>query len=135
MTIDDLLVGLDIAPGQAVYRRLAAVLATAIERGELGPGQALPPVRQLAEQLRVNFNTVARAYRLLAERDLVQSRQGQGTRVSGQPEEGDAARALETMTAAFLQRAYQQGYDPQEVRLELAAAIRRWLQEGAPPLP
>jgi hypothetical protein len=39
------------------------------------------------------------------------------------------------MTAAFLQRAYQQGYDPQEVRLELAAAIRRWLQEGAPPLP
>ena len=105
----------------------------AIRRGELAAGQRLLPVRQVADRLDVNFNTVARAYRLLADQGLVESRQGRGTRVVSDTDQAEESLALEAMTAAFLQRAYRRGFGPQEVRWEFAAAIRRWLQEGAPP--
>ncbi len=53
----------------------------AIARGELGPADELPSVRQLAADLGVNLNTVARAYRALEESGLVTSVRGRGTRV------------------------------------------------------
>ncbi|MGD8760462.1 MAG: GntR family transcriptional regulator, partial [Anaerolineales bacterium] len=46
-----------------IMERIKHLMAT----GMLGPGDQLPTVRQLAADLRVNFNTVARAYRLLDE--------------------------------------------------------------------
>ena len=51
----------------------------AIACGDLQGGQELPPVRQLAGDLGVNFNTVARAYRNLERDGLLQTRRGQGT--------------------------------------------------------
>ena len=129
----DILQSLDKTLDRAIYLQLADAIGGAIRRGELPAGQRLAPVREVAGHLEVNFNTVARAYRVLAEQGLVQSRQGQGTIVLGIERDTDSAAALEAITAAFLQRAYRQGYGPQEVRLELAAAIRRWLQQGSPP--
>ena len=131
--VGDLLVGLDKEGEEAVHRRLAKLLAAAIRRGELGPGERLPPVRQVAAELGVNFNTVARGYRLLADQGLVESRRGRGTTVADHEAGSEPSVVLERMTAAYLERVYRQGFGPQEVRLELAAAIRRWLQEGAPP--
>ena len=133
--MDDLFSSLDMSDERAVYRQVADLLAAAVERGEFVQGERLPPVRQVADELGVNFNTIARAYRLMAERGLVVSRQGQGTTVVQGSETDDPARRLEIISASFLQRASRQGYGPQEVRLELAAAIRRWLQEGEPPAP
>ena len=52
-----------------------------IERGELAPGAALPPVRNLADDLGVNRNTVVSAYRLLTQAGLVEARGRAGTRV------------------------------------------------------
>ncbi|MFP3854231.1 MAG: GntR family transcriptional regulator [Anaerolineales bacterium] len=129
----DILRSLDRAAERAIYLQVADAIGGAIRRGELPAGQRLAPVRQVANQLDVNFNTIARAYRRLAEEGLVRSRQGQGTTVLGLERDTDQAAALEAITAAFLQRAYRQGFGPQEVRLELAAAIRRWLQQGSPP--
>ncbi len=54
----------------------------AIAAGELRAGNALPTVRQLANDLGINFNTVARAYRSLERQGLVRSRRGRGTRVT-----------------------------------------------------
>lgn len=133
--MDDLFSAIDLNRERAVYRQVADLVAAAIERGDFLPGQRLPTVRQVAAALEVNFNTIARAYRLLAEQGLVITRQGQGTRVAEGEGLADPAQRLEAISASFLQRAYRQGFGPQEVRLELAAAIRRWLQEGAPPAP
>ena len=47
--------------------------------GELAPGDALPTVRQLAADLGINLNTVARAYRQLEAAGLVSTRRGRGT--------------------------------------------------------
>ncbi|GAA5027286.1 aminotransferase class I/II-fold pyridoxal phosphate-dependent enzyme [Microbacterium fluvii] len=54
-----------------------------IERGDLRPGEAVPPVRSLADRLGVNRNTVVAAYRHLAQAGLVVSRGRGGTRVAG----------------------------------------------------
>lgn len=125
-------VTLDRESRQAFYRQIAAALRGAIESGALGPGDRLPPARELAGQLGVNFNTVARAYRLLAERGYAEPRPGRGTRVSEPPAEAGTSQ-LEVETLAFLGRLHGLGYTPQDVRWEFAAAIRAWIQEGEPP--
>ncbi len=56
-----------------------------IASGELKPGDQLPTVRQLAADLRVNFNTVARAYRTLDEEGLISTQHGRGTFVLEPP--------------------------------------------------
>ena len=50
-----------------------------VAEGELKPGDQLPTVRALASELRVNFNTVARSYRLLDEAGIISTQQGRGT--------------------------------------------------------
>jgi DNA-binding transcriptional MocR family regulator len=70
-----------------LQRRLAAALASAIERHDLLPGTRLPPERVLAAQLGVARTTVSAAYELLGRRGLVDRLQGRGTHVTG----GDGA--------------------------------------------
>ncbi|WP_322508231.1 GntR family transcriptional regulator, partial [Anaerolinea sp.] len=54
---------LDFRSGVPIYEQIVAHVRQQIESGALQPGDQLPTVRQLALELRVNFNTVARAYR------------------------------------------------------------------------
>jgi DNA-binding transcriptional regulator YhcF (GntR family) len=61
-------------------------ILSAISVGELRPGDRLPPVRQLAEFLGINRNTVAQAYRLLENDGHVNTRAGGGTTVAGDPD-------------------------------------------------
>ena len=64
---------------------IAANIEEAISAGALAPGDALPPVRQLATQLGVNANTAAAAYRLLRDRGAVETAGRRGTRVRHRP--------------------------------------------------
>ncbi|MET7287213.1 aminotransferase class I/II-fold pyridoxal phosphate-dependent enzyme [Streptomyces sp. NPDC005573] len=67
----------------------AAEIAASVERavgaGELTPGQSLPPMRELAEALGVNPNTVAAAYRTLRERGVIETAGRRGSRVRPRP--------------------------------------------------
>jgi GntR family transcriptional regulator len=62
-----------------LYAQIASRLRVAIASGELGTGDALPSVRSLATQLRVNPATVVQAYRDLESEGLVSTRHGAGT--------------------------------------------------------
>jgi DNA-binding transcriptional MocR family regulator len=64
---------------------IAAGVEEAISHGALAPGEALPPIRDLAGRLGVNANTVAAAYRLLRERGAVETAGRRGTRVRHRP--------------------------------------------------
>jgi DNA-binding transcriptional MocR family regulator len=64
---------------------IAANVEEAISHGTLAPGDALPPIRELAGQLGVNANTVAAAYRLLRDRGAVETGGRRGTRVRHRP--------------------------------------------------
>jgi GntR family transcriptional regulator len=82
-----------------LYAQISARLRVAIAAGELKPGAALPSVRHLAAQLRINPATVVQAYRDLEGEGLVATRQGSGTFVLDVPTE-----RLETDRAAEARR-------------------------------
>jgi GntR family transcriptional regulator len=86
----------------------------------LTPGDQLPTVRQLASELRVNFNTVARAYRMLDEAGLISTQQGRGTYILDQPAEGLTTllkqETLEVQTARLLTELLRQGYTAEEIK-------------------
>ncbi len=79
-----------------LYVQIADRIRIAVATLELTPGAALPSVRQLASQLRVNPATVVQAYRELEEAGVVESRQGAGTFARELPEpKRDAERQRE----------------------------------------
>ena len=75
ITIDEL----DRRP---IYRQVADEIKALIARGSLSEGMALPPVRQVADDLGVNLNTIAAAYRELQKEGLLKVRHGAGAVVS-----------------------------------------------------
>jgi GntR family transcriptional regulator len=73
---------IDIADGTPIYLQIVDQICRSIALGHLKPEDALPSVRQLAIDLTINPNTVARAYLELEHRGILHKRQGQGTYVS-----------------------------------------------------
>lgn len=94
---------------------------SAVEAGLLGPGDALPTVRQLAVELRVNANAVERAYAELARRGVVELDPGLGARVSGGRPAADGERfaQLAALEAEFLERAGALGFSLDEIIIHL----------------
>jgi GntR family transcriptional regulator len=94
-----------------LHEQVAAEIRRAIAEGEAGPGDRLPPARDLAAVLGVNSNTVLRALRVLREEGLLEFRRGRGVTVAGTPEEGAVlARACE-----LVQFARKNGFRPDEL--------------------
>src|SRR5262249_24755486 len=68
--------------GLPIYRQIVNQVKYLVAAGRLGPGEELPPIRILAQQLVINPNTVARAYLELERAGVVTKRHGAGTYVS-----------------------------------------------------
>ncbi len=68
--------------GIPIYQQIVNQVKYLVASGRLSPGEQLPPVRKLAEQLIVNPNTVSRAYRELEAAGVIQTRRGAGAFVS-----------------------------------------------------
>ncbi|MFQ5500790.1 MAG: GntR family transcriptional regulator [Phycisphaerae bacterium] len=87
---------IDPRSGVPFYRQIIDRILMGIAGGLFKPGDQLPTVRQLAIDLRVNPNTVSRAYRELEIRDVVRTQRGTGTFVSTEPGAAqDQAKRLE----------------------------------------
>src|ERR1700677_2992592 len=69
---------IDFKAGAPVYLQLADQIRYAAASGALKAGEPLPPIRTLAEQLRINRNTVAKAYTELESQGVIQTIQGKG---------------------------------------------------------
>jgi len=97
-------------------------------RGELQPGDQMPTVRSLAQQLKVNFNTVARAYRLLDEAGIISTQQGRGTYILpvAVPYPGSQLKQLDALTQDFLQQAGQLGVTAGEILAVFQRNLRNW---------
>ncbi|BBO00230.1 GntR family transcriptional regulator [Sporolactobacillus terrae] len=72
-------------PSVPIYLQLCERIKNRIIRGEIGIGERLPSVRELAIDAAVNPNTVQRAYRELEETGIVEKKRGQGTFVTEKP--------------------------------------------------
>src|SRR5947208_2494973 len=77
--------------GVPIYLQLMEQVKHAIETGALRPGEQLPGIRPLAEELVINPNTVAKAYRELEHAGVIELRHGAGAFVSGNAKSRKAA--------------------------------------------
>ena len=96
-----------------VYRQIVTQIKYLVASGRLQPGQELPPIRALAEQLVINPNTVIRAYRELEIRGVLDTLQGTGTFISHQKVKRDDVerqRQLNQLVGEFLTRAGTAGF-------------------------
>lgn len=100
-----------------VYEQVADQLRRLVATGALAPGAALPSVRQVAGDLAVNLNTVARAYRLLEDEGFLVIRDRAGVTVAAPARKVDRsarARLLDQMRAT-LARLRQAGMSTEEL--------------------
>ncbi|WP_131082604.1 GntR family transcriptional regulator, partial [Clostridioides difficile] len=65
-----------------IYKTLAMLLEEDIKRGNLNPGDKLPPQRELADFLDLNLSTITRAFKLCEEKGLICAKVGKGTFIS-----------------------------------------------------
>ena len=100
----------------------------AIETGALRPGEQLPSIRPLAEELVINPNTVAKAYRELEHEGVIELRQGAGAFVSDKaPSQQDAERlkAAQVLVAQGIERLRARGIADDEIRRLVEAELNR----------
>ena len=118
--------------GHPVYLQIQAQLQRRIASGALAPGDALPSVRALAKQLRINPNTVVRAYRELEFAGLVVTRQGEGTFVAeGAPSESDPGELIAEKAEGFVRAAKELGLSKNETIDAVKAAWRAGAKSSA----
>jgi GntR family transcriptional regulator len=119
---------LDFRSGLPIYIQIRNHIQQRILSGSLKPGDQLPTVRTLALALRVNFNTVARTYRLLDEARLLSTQQGRGTYVSQRPPREQTGQlsmeALQALTDRYINEARLLNFSGRE----MTQALREQLQ-------
>jgi GntR family transcriptional regulator len=121
-----MVVKLDFRGREPIYSQIVAQIKHMISAGELKPGAQLPTVRQLATDLRVNFNTVARAYRLLDEEGVISTQQGRGTYILDQPPPDQRRvrrQRLAELTERFLDDAVRLGCALDEIAQGVEAGL------------
>lgn len=114
------IVSVDPRDATPIYAQLERGLRAAIATGRLQPGDQLPTVRQLAIELRVNANTVARVYAELERAGVIETRRGVGSFINASPQRARPPRDHERRLRAFVTRvladADAAGFTVEEVR-------------------
>jgi GntR family transcriptional regulator len=111
-------ISLDFRSDLPIYIQVVEQVRELVANGGLKPGDQLPTVRALAAELRVNFNTIARAYRLLDEAGIISTQQGRGTYIldgPAHPLDKDARRAaLDALAHRYLEEAARLGFSAEQ---------------------
>ena len=121
---------LDFRSGLPIYIQITNQIENQVVGGILKPGDQLPTVRSLASDLRVNFNTVARAYRMLDEARIISTQQGRGTYITEipPPEVKDKLRKemLDALAKRYISEALRLEFSKSEIRLMVSDQLKAW---------
>jgi GntR family transcriptional regulator len=128
---------LDFRSDVPLYLQMMEQIQNLVLNGSLKPGDQLPTVRQLATELRVNFNTVARSYRLLDEAGLISTQRGRGTYIWDQPGAETSLhlrqQSMAELTRRYFSEAARLGFSPTEVEAALNHQLQDWKEEVSSP--
>src|ERR1039457_2193743 len=106
-----------------LYAQLERGIRAAIGTGRLAAGAQLPTVRQLAVELRLNANTIARVYLDLERSGVLETRRGVGTFVAAEPPPAGSRRGREAELRALVRRALDEaaavGFSAEDVLRQL----------------
>ena len=109
---------LDPKTGSPFYRQIIDQIKFGIATGNLKTGEQLPTVRSLAVELKVNLNTVAKAYKELEIQDVLATQQGTGTFISDikvQIPAKDKANKLKEICSEFSSIAFSYGFSVSDI--------------------
>ena len=115
-----------------IWRQIEEGIRRLIALGALKPGAAVPSGRDLARELGVNPNTVARAYQRLTEAGVLTVRRGEGTYVSdtpAQPKHAEKTEALRDAATRYASAAIAVGVDLDDAEDALRRAFERLIHE------
>src|SRR5688572_4996716 len=120
--------------GVPIYLQLVEQVKHAIETGALRPGDQLPSIRPLAEELVINANTVAKAYRELEREGVVELKQGAGAFVAdtARARRGDAEkfRGAQPLVAETIGELRKRGLSDDEIRRLFEAEVAGFSKAG-----
>ncbi len=109
----------DFESGVPIYMQLVDRIKQMVVSGQLLPGQQLPTMRQLAADLRINYNTVGRAYAILDQEGVISTQQGRGTFIASRLNEDQIQKLrmdkLRSAIGQVLQEAFVLGYSQEEI--------------------
>lgn len=129
MGLKEIHLQIDFRSETPIYLQIVEQIREKLAGGELRPGDQLPTVRQMAADLRVNWNTVARAYRLLDEAGLISTQQGRGTYIWEAPGEQAMQRlrreALQELSQRFVAQARRLGFSSAEILESIHQALQQ----------
>src|SRR2546430_3674102 len=111
-----------------IWRQIEEGVRRLIALGALDPGSSVPSVRDLARDLRVNPNTVARAYQRLTETGVLTVKRGEGTYVSDQPSQPKKSEKHDVLREAatrYASSAIAIGAEVDEASAEVESAYQR----------
>ena len=136
MSLQLLTLQLDFRSGLPIYIQIMNQIESQVLGGILKPGDQLPTVRALASELRVNFNTVARAYRLLDEARIISTQQGRGTYITEipPPEVTERLRreTLEALARKYISEALRLDFSQREIGQMVKDQLKDWQQSQMP---
>ena len=120
-----------IAVGSSVpiYRQISEQVRLGVAAGKLTPGEQLPSVRALAEDLVINVNTVAKAYADLSREGLIETQPGRGVFVAERRQrytKQERVRRLEPTLRTLLSEATALGYTGGELLEILRKEVSKW---------
>jgi GntR family transcriptional regulator len=125
-----LILQIDFRSGLPIYIQIVNQVQAQVAGGILQPGDQLPTVRALAEELRINFNTVARAYRILDEARIISTQQGRGTYITEIPPPKVTERlrreSLEALTRRYIGEAMRLEFSIAEIRGMVEDQLKAW---------
>ena len=125
-----LILQIDFRSGLPIYTQIVNQVQSQIASGIIKPGDQLPTVRALAEELRVNFNTVARAYRILDEARIISTQQGRGTYITEKPPPNVTEKlrreTLAALTHRYISEAIRLEFSKSEIRQMVNDQFKAW---------
>ena len=127
---------IDFRSGIPIYLLVVERIKERLAAGQLKPGDQLPTVRALAQELRVNFNTIARSYRIMDESGIISTQQGRGTYIleipTAQVAESIRLNALQELTRRYLADAERLGASPEELDDVMKKQVTHWMEDRLP---
>jgi len=126
---------IDFRSGIPIYLQVVERIKERIASGRLKPGDQLPTVRSMALELRVNFNTIARAYRILDEVGIISTQQGRGTYILEMPPpevaENLRQQSLEALTQRYISEVVRLGSSPNEIARMIQEQVAKSKETGS----
>jgi GntR family transcriptional regulator len=118
---------IDFSSSVPVYRQVIQAIKLEMLSGRLQPGNQLPPIRELAKILKLNPNTVAKAYYNLEEEGFIESKRGSGNWVNYKNNKLDNLRMgmIEDEVKDFLERVFSLGATLEDVKILIGRYARK----------